>query len=149
MVKISGLVVGIGIVATGLILRGPFWRSLVGITLVLLFLTVMVAIDFIITGTILSAVIHDYRMAAQGRVGAISPRDALWFARRFPVLGVVGLLCLYVVSRPGGWGSGKYLKCCFFIIAFYWICQVALNMSNGSRPDLIFLAPAAAIAVVT
>ena len=38
---------------------------------------------------------------------------------------------------------------CYCIIAFYWVCQVVLNMSNGSAPDLISLAPAAAVAIVT
>ena len=148
LIKISGLVVGIAIVVVGSILRGPFARSLVAIAVILLFLAIIVAIDFAVTGTSLFAVIHDYRMAAQGRVGAISPRDALWFARRFPVLAVVGLIGLYVVSRPGSCGA-RLLWSCFCIIAFYWMCEVVLNMSNGSRPDLIFLAPAVAIAIVT
>jgi hypothetical protein len=149
LAKISGLVVGLAIVVVGLILRGPFWRSLVGIFWVLLFLAVMVAVDFVVTGTSLSGVIQEYRMAGQGRVGFVSALDVLWFGRRLPVLAVVVLMALYAISRPGREGGTDSLRRCFCIIAFYWACEVVLNMSNGSAPDLIFLAPAAAVAVVT
>jgi len=57
LIKISGLVVGLAIVVVGSILRGPFWRSLVGISVVLLFLVVIMAIDFVITGTSLFPVL--------------------------------------------------------------------------------------------
>jgi hypothetical protein len=148
LVKISGLVVGVAVVVVGLFLRGSLQRSLVGISLVLLFLAIVMTIDFVITGTNLSPVLQEYRMAAQGRVGATSVRDVLWFARRLPVLAVVGLMALYVVSRPGRYCRNRLWRC-FCIIAFYWTCQVVLNMSNGAPPDLISLAPAAAVAVVT
>jgi hypothetical protein len=149
LVKISGLVVGLAIVVVGSILRGPFWRSLVGISLVSLFLAVMVTIDFVITGTSLSPLIQEYRMAAQGRVGAYSALDVLWFASRWTVLGVVVLMALYTVSRPNSEGGKGSLGRCFCIIIFFWICQVVLNMSNGSSDSLVILAPAAAVAVVT
>lgn len=150
LVKISGLVVGIGVVAIGLILRGPsLWRSLRSISAILFFLSVMVAIDFILTGNRLYPVIWEYGMAAQGRVEAISPRDIFRFASQLPVLGVVLLMALYAISRPSREGSKDSLRHCFCIIAFYWVCQVVLNMSNGALPDLISLAPAAAVAVVT
>lgn len=100
LAKISGLVVGLAIVVLGSILRGPFWRNLVGISLVLLLLAGMVAIDFAVTGTSFSGVIQEYRMAAQGRVGAVSPQEVLWFARRPRILGVVLLMILFVISRP-------------------------------------------------
>jgi hypothetical protein len=149
LVKISGVVIGLAIVAVGLILRGPFWRSLVGISRVLLFLGAMVVADFVVTGTSLSGVIQEYRLAAQGRVGAISALDVLWFSRRLPVLGVVVLMAVYTVSRTAkGDGKDPLWRCCA-IIAFYWVCEVVLNMSNSSAPDLIFLAPAAAVAIVT
>ena len=149
LIKISGLVIGLAIVVVGLILRGPFWRSLVGISRVLLFLAFMVVVDFVVTGTSLSGVIQEYRMAAQGRVGPISALDVLWFSRRPPVFGVVILMTLYTVSRPGREDGKNPLKRCCCIIAFYWVCQVVLNMSNGSAPDLISLAPAAAVAIAT
>ena len=150
LIKISGLVVGLAIVVVGSILRGPFWRSLVSISVVLLFLVVMMAIDFVITGTSLFPVIHEYRMAAQARVGSNSALDALWSASRLWVLGVVVLIALYSISWPGRKSNKNSLIRCFLITAFYWACQVVLNMSNGTESgDLIFLAPAAAIAVVT
>jgi hypothetical protein len=149
LVKISGLVVGIAIVVLGLILRGPLRRSLAGISVILLFLAVMVAIDFILTGNSLYPLIREYGMAAQGKVGATSVLDVLQFASRLPVLGVVLLMALYAISRPGREDSKNRLTRCFCIIAFYWVCQVVLNMSNARLPDLISLAPAAAIAVVT
>jgi hypothetical protein len=149
VVKISGLVVGIAIVVVGAILRGPSWRRVVDVVPVLLFLAVFAAIDLFLTGTSLHAVIHDYRMAAQGRVGSVSPSEVLWFARRWPVLAVIVLLGLYVISRPESDDKTNLLLRGFCIIAFYWLCQVVLNMSNGSQPDLTFLAPAAVIAIVT
>jgi hypothetical protein len=150
LIKISGLFVGLMILVIGSILRGPSWLNLIDTSVVLLFLAIMLAIDLIITGTSLSALIQDYRMAAQGRVGAVSARDILWFAVRLPVLGVVVLLALFAVSWPIREGTEISLVRCFCIIAFYWICQVVLNMSNtGCPPDLITLAPAAAVAVVT
>jgi hypothetical protein len=66
-----------------------------------------------------------------------------------PVLAVIALLALYAVSRPGGKGSETSLGRCVLIIVFYWGCEVVLNMSNGSRADLTFLAPAAAVVAVT
>jgi hypothetical protein len=148
LVKISGLVLGLAIVVVGCIVRGRFSRSLADIPLVLLFLAVMVAIDFLITGTSLFPVIQEYRLAAQARAGSYSVLDALWFASLLRVFGVVVLMAFYVVSRPGRETSGNLWRC-FFIIAFFWVCQVALNMSNSSLPALIFLAPAAAVAIVT
>ena len=80
LVKISGLVIGLAIVVVGLILRGPtLAKSRRASLVVLLFLAVMVVLDFIVTGTSLYAVIQEYGMAAQGRVGAISALDILWF----------------------------------------------------------------------
>jgi hypothetical protein len=149
LVKISGLVIGLAIVVVGSILRGPFWRSLVGIFWVLLFFSAMVVVDFVVTGNSLSGIFEEYRMAAQGRVGAISALDVLWFSRRLPVLGVVVLMVVYTVSRASTeGGKDPFWRCCC-IIAFYWMCEVVLNMSNSSAPDLIFLAPAAAVAIVT
>ena len=76
--------------------------------------------------------------------------DALWFASRMAVFGVVGLMVLYAVSRPN-WESKGRLWRCLFIIAFYWVCQVVLNMSNynGHSAALIYLAPAAAVVIIT
>ena len=107
----------------------------------------MLAIDFVITGTSLSPVVQEYRLAAQARTGSFSVHDALWFASRLPVFGVVVLMALYAVSRPGRQGDVSLWRC-FFIIACYWGCQVALNMSNSGSPALIYLAPAAAVAIV-
>ena len=148
LVKISGLVLGIAIVAGGFIVRGRLTRG-VDFSLILLFLAIMVAIDFVITGTSLFPVIQDYRLAAEARIGSYSVLDALYFASRWPILRVVALMALYAVSKPGREGSGN-LWCCFFIVAFYWACQVLLNMSNwGPWRSLIYLAPAAVVAVVT
>ena len=59
LVKISGLVLGLAIVGSGLVLRGRPTRGLVEFSLILLFLAMMVAIDFVITGTSLLPVIHE------------------------------------------------------------------------------------------
>ncbi len=150
LIKVSGLVVGLAIIVVGKIIRDPSWQNLVGIPLISLFLTLMVAVDLIITGTSLLPVIYEYTMAARARLGSNSALDALWFASRLRVLEVVVLLGLYVISWPGRNSSGDSLIRCFFIIAFYWVCQIVLNMSNGTgSPDLTFLAPAAAVALVT
>jgi hypothetical protein len=148
LLKISGLFVGLAIVVIGLILRGPLRRCLMGICVVLLLLVIMVAVDFILTGANLYQVILEYRMAAQGRVGARSALDVLSSACRLPILAVVVSMALYAVSRPG-WEASKHLSRICLIIAFYWVCQVVLNMSNGSPPAYIYLAPALAVAVVT
>ena len=148
LVKISGLVVGLAIMLGGLVVRGRFSRRLGDIAQVLLLLAVMVAIDFVVTGTSFSPVIHEYWLAAQARTGSYSVRDALWYASLLPVLGVVVLMVLYAVSQPGRASSGNLWRC-FFIIGFFWVCQVVLNMSNSSAPALLFLAPAAAVAIVT
>jgi hypothetical protein len=149
LLKISGLVVGIATVTAGLILRGPFWRSLARVSVVLLFFAIMLAIDFSVTGISVNAVVYEYRMAAQGRVGVVSALDVLRSAWSLPILAVVGLTVLYAVSRPNLEGSKNLLSRCFCIVAFYWACQVVLNMSNASPPGVIYLAPAAAVAIVT
>jgi len=59
LVKISGLVLGLAIVLVGCIVRSRFLRSLVDIPLVLLLLGVMLAVDFLITGTNLSSVTRE------------------------------------------------------------------------------------------
>ena len=149
LVKISGLVLGLAIVAGGLIVRGRLTRGLVDFFLILLFLAALVTIDFVITGTNLSAVIQEYGLAAQARAEGSSVFDAQWFGSRPPVFGVAALMALYAVSRPG-WEGNRSLWRCFFIIAFYFVCQVVLNMSNSTiSPALIYLAPAAAVAIVT
>jgi hypothetical protein len=147
LVKISGLVLGLAVMIGGRIVRSRSSRSLVDIALVLLFVAVMVTIDFAITGTSFSPVIHDYRLAAQARTGSFSVHDVLYFASLSPILEVLVLMVLYAVSRPGS-DSGGNLWRCFFIIAFFWACQAALNISNSS-PALLFLVPAAAVALVT
>jgi hypothetical protein len=116
---------------------------------VLLFLAVMVAIDFAITGTSLSPVIQEYKLAAQARTGFYTVLDAIGFASELPLLAVVVLMTLYAVSQPRRESSGSLWRC-LFIIAFFWVCQVVLNMSNLTLShSLIYLAPAAAVAVVT
>jgi hypothetical protein len=115
----------------------------------LVILSVMLSLDFVITGTSLFGVIQEYRMAAEGRVGIVSAQGVLWFSRRLPVLAVVVLVALYSVSRSVMETDQRQLWRCFCIIGFYWICQVVLNMSNGSAGDLISLAPAAVVAIVT
>jgi hypothetical protein len=148
LVKISGLLLGLVIVVGGYIVRGRFSRNLSAISLILLFLAVMVTIVFVITGTSLPPVIQDYRLAAQARTEPHSVLDALWFASGLQILGVVVLTALYAVSRRPD--SGENLRRCFFIVAFYWVCQVVLNMTNWPFSHaLIILAPAAAVAVVT
>ena len=147
LVKISGLVLGLPIMVVGRVVRGRFSRSLVDIASILLFLAVMVAIDFVITGTSFSAVIHEYRLAAQAKTGSFSVVYALRVASTWPIRAVVVLMVLYAVSRPASDRGGNLWRC-FFIIATFWACQVALDLSNGS-PALLDLAPAAAIAIVT
>src|SRR5690242_20633718 len=50
VVKIFGLVGGVAIVVIGLILSGPVRRSSEGMSVILPFLAIIVAIDFILTG---------------------------------------------------------------------------------------------------
>jgi hypothetical protein len=88
-------------------------------------------------------------MAAQGRMGAVSWLDVFLSASNLRILAVVGSMVLYVASRPI-WDENKQVwRNCLCIIAFYWVCQVVLNMSSASPPGVIYLAPAAAVAVVT
>jgi hypothetical protein len=149
LIKISGLIIGFTIVVGGYIVRGHYSRNFPAIPLVLLLLVVMLVIDFIITGATLSAVVQDYRLAAQARTDSYSVFDALRFACQIRVLGVVVLMTIYSVSRPGSERVGSLWRG-LLIIAFFWLCQVVLNMSNGTYVrDLIFLAPAAAVAVAT
>ena len=126
-----------------------FLEKSCSLLLCLLFLAVMLAIDFSVTRTNLYAVIHEYRLTAQGRVGVVSALDVLLSASSLRILAVVGLTVLYPVSRPSLDGSKGLLIRCFCIIVFYWACQVVLNMSNASPPGVIYLAPAAAVAIVT
>jgi hypothetical protein len=130
LIKISGVVLGLGIVAGGLILNRRLTRVLADFSLILLFLAVMVTIDFVITGTSILPVINEYRIVAQARTGVYSIFDVLWYASRPQILGTVALLALYAVSGPrrkesGSWGPS------FVIIAIYWGCQVALKMARN------------------
>lgn len=150
LVKISGLALGLVIIVGGCIVRRRvrFLPSLVDISLVLLFVAVLLAGDFVITETSFFPVIRQYGLAAQAMTGSHSVRDALWYASLMPVLGVVALMVLYAVSGSGKDNGGSLWRC-LFIIAFFWVCQVALNMSNSAAAALLLLAPAAVVAVVT
>ncbi len=149
LIKISGLVVGLLIVGAGFFVRGRFARGAADIFLIALLLVAMLALDFVATGTDLSAVIHEYQLAAKARTGAYSVRDGLRFALQWPILSTAALISLYAVSRPSGQNrTGCWQS--FVVILVFWVCQVVLNMSNATlSPDLLFLAPAAAVAVVT
>ena len=149
LAKISGLAVGLAILVAGMAFRGPLRRSLIAICMVLLVLVIMIAIEFIASGTSFYGVIKEYHLAAEGRVGPVSVQTVLWFARRLPVLGVVAAMTLYAVSRPSRDGDKDVLWRCLYIIGCYWACQVVLNMSNGSAADLVSLAPGAGVAIVT
>jgi hypothetical protein len=154
LVKISGVFIGLAIIIGGSVLHGHLKRNMAHVCLLLLVFAGMVAIDFIITGIDFSAMIRDYRMAGQGRIGAVSAGDILAFAgfepHHLPVLAVVVLLALYAVSRDSEEGGGNNLWRWVFIIGSYWVCEVVLNLSNtGSAPGLVYLAPAAAVAAVT
>lgn len=150
LVKISGLVLGLAIVVGGHAFRRRvrFWRSLVDISLVLLFVAILLAVDFVITGTSFSPVIRDYGLAAQAMTGSRSIRDALRYALLMPVFAAVALMVLYAISGSENDKGGSLWRC-LFIIAFFWACQVALNMSNSAPAALVLLAPAAVVAVVT
>jgi hypothetical protein len=108
----------------------------------------MLAIDFVVTGTSLSPVIHDYSLAAQARTGSYSVLNALGYTFEWSVFGVVVLMALYAVAQPGRESNGNLWRC-FLIILFFWMCQVVLNMSNYAGGATIFLAPAAIVVVVT
>jgi hypothetical protein len=146
LVKISGLIVGIAIVVIGMIVRDRFWRCTVGIVMVFIFLTIMIAMDFAVTGSDFISVILEYRAAAQGRVGALVFRDLLSSSTQLPLLAIVLLLAVYVDKED----HKRQITYHLFIIGLYWICQIVLNMSNNGGIEAIgFLAPAAAVVVVT
>jgi hypothetical protein len=151
LTKISGLFLGLTIVAGGFFVFGRLVQGLAGFSLILVFLGAMIAIDFIITGTNLYPVIQEYRLAAQAKMESYSIIDGIWFASRLAVFGAVVLMVLYAISRPDRESKGR-LRRCLLIIAFFWVCQVALNMSNyydDHSAAVIYLAPAAAVAIVT
>ena len=150
LIKISGLVLGLAIVAGGFFVIGRLVQGLAAFSLILVLLSAMITIDFTITGTNLSPVIQEYKLAAQAKMESYSVIDGLWFASRLAVFGAVVLMVLYAISRPH-WESKGRLWRCLLIIAFFWVCQVALNMSNyydDHSAAVIYLAPAAAVAIV-
>jgi hypothetical protein len=148
LIKISGFILGLGILAGGCIVRGSLSRNLVHIFLVSVFLATMVAIDFIIAGAEFSPVIHEYALAAQARTGSYSVFAPLRFAFHSPLLGVTLLMVLYAASQPGKMETvnlWRYL----LVIVFFWGSQVVINMTNDTHGTLILFAPAAAVALVT
>ena len=149
LIKISGLVVGLAMLAMRFSLRGDFWRHLRANILILLFLAGLVTVEVFITKTNPSEALHEYRMAAQGRMGFVSALDVLWFASQWPILVVVGLTIFYAVSRQKTDDNQEILRNCLCIVGFYWVCQVVLNMSNGAPPYLITLAPALAVVIAS
>ncbi|HYK65913.1 MAG TPA: hypothetical protein VEY94_13285 [Patescibacteria group bacterium] len=147
LLKISGLVLGLAIVVGGHLVRGRFSRSLIDTAAVLLLLVVMLAIDFVITGTSFYPVLHEYRIAAQARISSNSILDVVSAGLRLQVFGAVVLMVFYAVSRPDK-DSVASLWRCAFVLVFFWASQVALNISNDS-PALLYLAPAAVVALIT
>jgi hypothetical protein len=148
LVKISGLILALAIVPAGYIVRGRPLRGLIDGAQVLLLLAVMLAIDFVVTGTSLTPVIQDYKLAAQARTGAYSALDGLGYSFEWTVIGVIVLMALYAVAQSGRENTGNLWRC-FLIILIFWMCQVVLNMSNYAGGATIFLAPAAVLVVVT
>ena len=148
LVKISGLVLGLAIVPAGYIVRGRPLRGVIDGVLVVSLLAVMLVIDFLVTGSSLSPIIQDYRLAAQARTGAYSVLDAIGYTFEWTVFGVVVLMALYAVAQPARESNGNLWRCLLTIL-FFWMCQVVLNMSNYAGGATIFLAPAAVVVVVT
>ena len=106
LVKISGLILGLAIVPAGYIVRGRPLRGAIDGALVVSLLAVMLVIDFLVTGSSLSPIILDYRLAAQARTGAYSVLDAIGYTFEWTVFGVVVLMALYAVAQPAGRATG-------------------------------------------
>lgn len=150
LLKISGPIVGLAIILGGFaIARRPFLQRVGDTSIILCLFFAMVAVDFVITGTRLSPLIEDYRLAAQARTGAYSFRDVISFSLQLPLMAVIALMVLYSLSQHASPNRGALMRC-WFAVACFWVFQVVLNMSNATESrGLLFLAPGAMIAVLT
>ncbi len=143
LVKISGPVVGIGIMLAGCLMPGCVTRRLLKLGVALLLFAAMAAIEFRVTGLEVVPVIREYALAAQGRL-TFALLDVARAASDWQLVSCVTLLLLFALARrsaepqPSLWYNG-------LVVGSFTASQLALNLTNAG--NTVTLAPAAAAAL--
>jgi hypothetical protein len=145
LIKISGLVVGLGILLAGCLLQGSAVHRFLNLCAAMLAFGAITAVEFKVTGLELLSVIHDYEFAAHARLD-YSFYDLVRGAVSWPLVSSVTLLVLFAVSRPSREPPLDF-RCIGLVIGSYAVSQYAMNMTNLFEPNM-WLAPAAITSLV-
>lgn len=144
LIKISGPILGIGIVLAGCLMPGELTRRPARLGVVLLAFAALTVIEFAVSGLQIVPVFREYFLAGQAR-GHQSPFHLAQAFSDASTLGSIALLSLFVASRPSSdaglsWWRGALVVLCFGVL------QVGLFLTNSGTPPAV-AAPAAAMAL--
>lgn len=140
LTKISGLVLGLGIVSTGCLSHRCARARVVSLCLAVLAFVAMTVAEFTATGLQFAPLIQDYEFAARSRL-AYSFYDLARGLAFPPLAGSVALLLLFAAGHAAGERRIDALQICL-LVGSYAACQFALKMATDFGPSTS-LAPAA------
>jgi hypothetical protein len=144
LVKISGALIGLGIVFAGCLFSRPIKEGLKSAVVILLLFVAMLVMDFVVTGLEVMPVLREYALAAQSRATFLSPYFIGLAVGTWVSLGSITALLVFALSRRstncslGLWRIG-------LIVGTYTVTLVAFKLTSYSVPGLIIATAAAMV----
>lgn len=129
LVKISGPILGLGVLAAGSLLPRAMARRATMLALALLVFAALTALELGATGLHIVALWREYASAGLVRVPGSAVRVAYGLAAS-DTLFVIALLALFMLSRPPQAGRGWWPDC--LVLLSYAVLQVGLNLTNAT-----------------
>lgn len=142
LVKISGPILGLGVLFGGCLAQERPVRRLLWLVLAVAVFGALVMAEFYAAGLSVIPVFREYAATAAARI--VRPRSELLVAAEVlePIIGL--LLILAFLGRVRDW---KFWRSAGFIVTTYAVLQFLLNLTDNTQP-IFTTAPAAAIALV-
>jgi hypothetical protein len=144
LVKISGALIGLGIVFAGCLFPRPIKEGLKSVVVILLLFVAMLGLDFVATGLEVTPVLREYALAAQARATFLSPYFVALALGSWISLGSITGLVIFALSRRstdcslGLWRIG-------LIVGTYTVTLIAFQLTSSSIPSLIMATAAAMV----
>jgi hypothetical protein len=144
LVKISGALVGLGIVFAGCLFSRPIGEGLKSAVVILLLFVAMLGMDFVATGLEVTPVLREYALAAQARATFLSPYFVALALGAWVSLGSITALLAFALSQRstdrslGLWRIG-------LIVGTYTVTLIAFQLTSSSIPSLIIATAAAMV----
>jgi hypothetical protein len=144
LVKISGALIGLGIVFAGCLFSRPIQDGLKSVVAILLLFVLMLVMDFVVTGLEVMPVLREYALAAQPRAALLSPYFVGLSLGAWASLGSITALLVFALSQRstdrslGLWRIG-------LIVGTYTVTLIAFKQTSSSMPSLIIASAAAMV----